>query len=146
MDSAAIAIAFFTALVLTGQMSPDGSSALQIAPMLAVLVAAGSAASWWIGLPLFTLNAYDIRGVTRTAAFAATCGVLSVGLDGLIVPSLSMPVHVNFALLLLVLCATWRIALRQVLLEIYRRGQTRMRFAIQQKNGSESVPPLILAA
>ena len=130
MDSAAIAVAFFTALILTGQMSPDGSSALQIAPMLAVLVAAGSAASWWIGLPLFTLNAYDIRGVTRTAAFAATCGVLSVGLNGLIAPSLSMPVHVNFALLLLVLCATWRIALRQVLLEIYRRGQTRMRVLI----------------
>ena len=74
MDSAAIAVAFFAALMLTGQMTPDLPSALQIAPMLAVVVAAGSVASWWIGLPLFTLNAYDISGITRTAAFAAICG------------------------------------------------------------------------
>ena len=37
MDSAAIAIAFFAALMLTGQMTPDLPSALQIAPMLAVI-------------------------------------------------------------------------------------------------------------
>ncbi|MBY6003768.1 polysaccharide biosynthesis protein [Salipiger bermudensis] len=130
MDAAAIGIAFFAALLLNAAVNHDLPSLYSFVPLTGALVAVGSAASWWVGLPLFTLNAYDIRGVTRTAGFAAICGVLGAGLNGYLAPALSMAVYVNFALLLLVLCATWRIVLRQLLIEIYRRGQTRMRVLI----------------
>lgn len=106
MDAAAIGLAFFAALLLNAAVNHDLPSLVSYAPLLGALVVAGSAASWCVGLPLFTLNAYDIRGVTRTAAFAAICGVLGAALNGYLAPALPMAIYVNFALLLLVACAT----------------------------------------
>ncbi|MCR8549017.1 polysaccharide biosynthesis protein [Salipiger sp. P9] len=130
MDAGMIGVAMFAALALNATVNPNLPLMMRLMPLVGALVVLGGVASWWLGLPRFKLNAYDTRGITRTAAFAAVCGVAGVALDGLLVPSLSMAVYFNFALLLLVLCASWRILLRYATTEIYRRGQNRMRVLI----------------
>ncbi|MBN9886263.1 nucleoside-diphosphate sugar epimerase/dehydratase [Salipiger abyssi] len=130
MDASMIGIAMMSALLLHAAVNTDLPQVMPLLPLMAVLVAAGGYASWKLGLPQIKLNAYETRGITRTAAFAAVCGLVALTLDGLLAPSLSTAVYFNFTLLLLVLCASWRILLRYVTLEIYRRGQTRMRVLI----------------
>ncbi|MGR3377695.1 polysaccharide biosynthesis protein [Salipiger abyssi] len=130
MDAGMIGIAMFSALALNAAVNPNLPLILTLLPLIGALVVVGGYASWKLGLPQIKLNAYDTRGITRTAAFAATCGIVGVALDGILAPPLSLAVYFNFTLLLLVICASWRILLRYVTFEIYRRGQNRMRVLI----------------
>ncbi|SDE58197.1 NDP-sugar epimerase, includes UDP-GlcNAc-inverting 4,6-dehydratase FlaA1 and capsular polysaccharide biosynthesis protein EpsC [Salipiger thiooxidans] len=130
MDAGVIAIAMISAMALNAAVNPDLPGTDQLIPMILGLVVTGSALSWWFGLPRFTLNAYDTRGIVRTAGFALVCGGFGGLFNGMIVPPLSLAVYFNFSLLLLVLAASWRILLRYATIEVYRRGMNRMRVLI----------------
>lgn len=129
-DAGMIAVAMITALMLNAATHADHPEAIRLSLLVLSLVVLGGVASWRLGLPKFTLNAYDARGITRTAAFAALCGLGGVALNGMVVPPLSHAIYFNFSLLLLVLCVSWRFLLRYLTLEIYRRGMNRMRVLI----------------
>ncbi|WP_417718456.1 polysaccharide biosynthesis protein [Salipiger sp.] len=130
MDAGMIGVAMFSALILNATVRADLPMLINLLPLIGALVALGGLTSWKLGLPRIKLNAYETRGITRTAWFAVIIGVAGILLDAMIAPPLPGAVYFIFTMLLLVLCASWRIGLRYVTMQIYRRGQHRMRVLI----------------
>ncbi|SNS18903.1 nucleoside-diphosphate sugar epimerase/dehydratase [Antarctobacter heliothermus] len=130
MDAAVIPLAMIAALALSTTGTPDHPAFSDILPMLILLTGAAVAAGWWLGLTRITLNAYEMRGVIRTATYAAILGVMGLALNAAMRTGLPLGSFVIFTLLLLVASASWRIVLRQVTLNIYRHGKDRMRVLI----------------
>ncbi|EIE51817.1 nucleotide sugar epimerase [Salipiger aestuarii] len=129
-DMAMVGVALVSALALNAAVNPDLPGLWQLVPLIAATTLVGAAASWYFGLPKFTLNAYDTRGITRTAGFAAVCAIAAVALNRVLSPALALPLFFNFALILVVLGTSWRLIARYLTLEIYRRGLNRMRVLI----------------
>jgi FlaA1/EpsC-like NDP-sugar epimerase len=130
MDAAVLPIAMFAALVLAAN-SPSGFETFQSTlPIVYVLSGLGVGLGWWLGLTRITLNAYEMRGIIRTGAYATLLGAIGVVLNALLGLALPTGVFVIFSLLVLVMSATWRIALRQITLNIYRHGKARVRVLI----------------
>ncbi|MCC1494259.1 nucleoside-diphosphate sugar epimerase/dehydratase [Cognatishimia sp. F0-27] len=129
-DVVMIAVALYLALVLSASTSADPATLLSAAPLFAGLMVGGAGLGWWLGLPHMKLNAYEMRGILRTATFATGLGLTGVILGSAFGSSLSFAVFFNFTLLLMVFGAAWRIGLRHLTMMIYRRGQNRMRVMI----------------
>lgn len=129
-DMAMVIVSLAAALALNAAVNPYLPSLWQLIPLIATTTLVGAGASWYFGLPKFTLNAYDTRAITRTAGFAAVCAVAAVALNRVLSPALSLPLFFNFALILVVLGTSWRILARYLTLIIYRRGLNRMRVLI----------------
>ncbi|MBU2963749.1 polysaccharide biosynthesis protein [Citreicella sp. C3M06] len=129
-DIAMVVLSMVSALLLNAAVNPDHPPLEQLIPLIAATGLAGAGASWYFGLPKFTLNAYDTRGITRTAGFAAISAVVAVLINKTMTPQLSLPLFFNFGLILVVLGASWRILARYLTLEIYKRGLNRMRVLI----------------
>lgn len=130
IDAAMIGVSILAAIFLGSQMPLTASTIESEGWLILALMTGGAGLSWWFGLPRIKLNAYEMRGVIRTAAFACTLGALG-SLAVLVMPSQVPPrVFFIFSLMVLLLSATWRIVLRQVTIQIYRRGNPRMRVLI----------------
>ena len=126
MDGATIAIA----LLCAWQVMPQHTGPAELHAIGAVAVFAGLAMGLGLGLYRLTLNAYETRGLTRTALSAAAAGLAALGMDRYLGAGLPLQGYVTFALLVMVLATGWRVALRHVTLAIYRRGQKRMRIIV----------------
>lgn len=130
IDAAMIGVSILAAIFLGSQMPLTASTIESEGWLILALMIGGAGLSWWFGVPRIKLNAYEMRGVIRTAAFACTLGALG-SLAVLVMPSQVPPrVFFIFSLMVLLLSATWRIVLRQVTIQIYRRGNPRMRVLI----------------
>lgn len=129
-DVAMVALAMFSALLLNATVRADLSMAKALLPLVVALMAVGGVISWRLGLPRIKLAAYETRGITRTAFFAALTGIAGFVLDALIAPPLPPAVYFIFTTLLLVFCATWRILALHATIQIYRKGALRMRVLI----------------
>lgn len=129
-DAVVVPVALTTAVVLTrgGTPWPDDLSLFARHAVLLTLFAIGLGR--WLGITRLRLNAYDVRGIARTAIYAAVLGgagaVISWALGRL------QPVgeHVMFALLLLVMSVSWRVALRHVTQQIYLNAEDSLRVLI----------------
>ncbi|MFZ7092466.1 polysaccharide biosynthesis protein [Primorskyibacter sp. 2E233] len=130
IDAVIIPIAFFLAISLEASVRADWPTFNAQVPLVAGLVVAGTAISWWLGLPRIKLAAYETRGIIRTGAFAGMLGVTGIAMNATMGSSLPVGVFLIFSLVLLVLAVTWRMALLQVTIDIYRHGKTRMRVLI----------------
>ncbi|WP_417209292.1 polysaccharide biosynthesis protein [Antarctobacter sp.] len=130
MDATVVPLTMIAALALLAPGTTDRTALLAILPMVILLTGTAVGAGWWLGLTRITLNAYEMRGVIRTATYAALLGVLGLALNMVMGIGLPVGAFVIFALLLLVVSASWRIILRQVTLNIYRHGKDRMRVLI----------------
>lgn len=130
MDSLVVPLAMFAALVLSTSGTSDQLTLSALLPMVILLTGTGVAAGWSLSLTRITLNAYEMRGVIRTATYAGILGVLGFGLNTVMRTGLPVGAFVIFALLVLVMSASWRIILRQVTLNIYRHGKDRVRVLI----------------
>lgn len=130
MDALMIAVAFVFALLLESSVTVSSQTLVALWPMMVAVIACGTALSWWLGLPRIKLNAYEMRGIIRTAAFAASLGFASSLANFIVGTGLPNAVFFIFSLVLLVACASWRIILRQITIQVYRRGEHRMRVLI----------------
>lgn len=130
MDAIVVPLALLCALVLAAAAEANIATLTSVVPMLVVLTAMAVFLGWWLGLTRMTLNAYEMRGVTRTGTYAAALGLLALGLNTVLGLDLSTGVFVVFTLLMLVMSAAWRILLRQITLQIYRHGKNRKRVLI----------------
>lgn len=130
MDAAVIPLAMIAALSLSTTGTENAPSLADMLPMMILLAGAGVASGWWLGLTRITLNAYEMRGVIRTATYAGILSVLGLALNTAMKTGLPVGTFVIFALLLLVVSASWRIVLRQITLNIYRHGKDRVRVLI----------------
>jgi len=84
-----------------------------------------------LGLHKIRLNAYEMQGVIDTAFVAMM--IVATGLVGsLFVPGATTPafVYVVTGMLFLILSVTARLLIRQILIQIYLRGNVRMRIVI----------------
>jgi FlaA1/EpsC-like NDP-sugar epimerase len=130
MDAGVIACAFVIAIALEASVRLDTETLFAERWLILGLVVGGAGLSWWFGLPRIKLNAYEMRGVIRTAAFAASLGFGGSVASVLLASAMPPGVLFIFSLLTLVLCTTWRIVLRQLTIQVYRRGKNRMRVLI----------------
>ena len=126
-DAIMVSVAMAAAILLNSSIALRPSLMVELGALVAVMTVAGLGYSVYLGLPRIKLNAYEMRGIIRTAIFSAAIGITGAALNGLISPRLPVEVFVIFSLFYLVAGAAWRILLRQFLLQIYRRGQSRMR-------------------
>lgn len=130
MDAAVLPLAMVAALVLAANSTADIATLQDALPLIFALNGIAVGLGWWLGLTRITLNAYEMRGIIRTGAYAALLGVSAIVVNSLLGLALPNAVFVIFTLMLLVLSATWRIALRQITLQIYRHGKDRVRVLI----------------
>ncbi len=129
-DTLMIPLALCLAVVLESSITADGATLRGLLPLFAAMTAGGALFCWYLGLPQIKLNAYETRGIVRTAAFATGLGIMGLLVDRASANMLPQGVFFIFILLLLVMCASWRIVLRQVTLGVYRRGERRMRVLV----------------
>ncbi|GGF61513.1 NDP-sugar epimerase, includes UDP-GlcNAc-inverting 4,6-dehydratase FlaA1 and capsular polysaccharide biosynthesis protein EpsC [Mameliella alba] len=130
MDAIVVPLAMFAALVLAATVTPDSTTVSALLPLVLILNVTAVGLGWWLGLTRITLNAYEMRGVIRTATYAGLLAALGLALNAAMGTGLPLGAFVIFGLLLLVMSATWRIALRQFTLHVYRHGKDRMRVLI----------------
>ncbi|NDV99106.1 nucleoside-diphosphate sugar epimerase/dehydratase [Salipiger sp. PrR002] len=130
LDMLMVGIAMAAALLLNATVRSDLPDATQLVPLVALMIVAGGAISWRLQLPRIKLNAFETRGITRTALFSVLTGIAAVVLDAAFGTPIKAAVYLNLVLLLMVLSATWRIALRHVTIGLYRRSNRRMRVLI----------------
>lgn len=130
MDALMIAVSFVLALLLESSVTVTSQTLTSLWPLMVAVIAFGTALSWWLGLPRIKLNAYEMRGIIRTAAFAASLGFAASLTNFVFGAGLPNAVFFIFSLVLLVACAAWRIVLRQITIQVYRRGEQRMRVLI----------------
>ncbi len=136
VDLALIPLAFVIALALqlTGTVSDNvGSPWLalsQSGPVIGLLMVLGGALSVALGIPKIQLKAYDMSGVGRTGAFAASLVLAALALGSAATLSLTPGTYIVFGLVFFVLSATCRMVLLQFLWAIYRADQPRRRVLI----------------
>ena len=130
MDVAVVFAMMAMAMMLNASTTVTTESLLATLPLMASMAFVGALFSIYIGIPHIKLNAYETRGISRTAAHAAVTAFTGFALNGVIAPTVPIAVLVIFASLFLVACAAWRVVLRQYVVSLYRRGQSRMRVLI----------------
>ncbi len=131
IDALMVPLALLLAMLLTPPefVLPASDLAGQSKLMLLLtLLAIGL--GWWFGLTRLKLNAYDIRWMTRTAAYALVLGAAALFLAPVLGGDLPAGAHVLFTLLLLVMSVAWRLALRHVTQQIYLQGEDSLRVLI----------------
>ena len=122
--------ALMLSLALNGQVRLVPSVVLDAAPVAGAMLLVGAGLSIIMGLPKIKLNAYETRGIVLTALFAILVGASGAAIDLVAGRPVPVEVFVIFSFLYLVFCATWRILLRQWLLDIYRRGHQHIRLLV----------------
>ncbi|MDJ0821133.1 MAG: nucleoside-diphosphate sugar epimerase/dehydratase [Paracoccaceae bacterium] len=130
LDLLMVPVAMLTTLAVATNVTADAETLIRLIPMMLTASISAIGISWALGLPRITLNAYETRGIVRTAAFAAALGFVTVCLNEAMRTGLPFGVMFIFTLVLLVACASWRIVLRYITTQIYRYGQKRMRVLI----------------
>ena len=131
LDVLMIPLALFAALLLNSSTSPRLALMAELMPLIGAMALIGTAFSFYLSIPHIKLNAYETRGIIRTALQAVALGIIGAVLNGLFTPRIPGEVFFIFAMFYLVASATWRIGLRQFLLAyVYRHGQRRMRVLI----------------
>ncbi len=130
LDVAAVFVTMAAAMMLNASTEVTPAALLSAMPLMVSMAFVGALFSIYIGIPHIKLNAYETRGIARTAAHAAVTAFTGLVLNGAVAPAVPIAVIVIFASLYLVVCASWRVLLRQYVLSLYRRGQNRMRVLI----------------
>ena len=132
LDLAWIVVAFGTALTIEATGGLSLSAIASMSWYLAILVPAGIIAIKLFGLDQIKLHAFSFGDAVDTASLAVFLGGLGFLCNYLPVSQSMAPLSTFFvfALLFLVLSVGARIALRNIVMEIFRRGHNRKRVMI----------------
>lgn len=118
------------ALVLAIGLGGSPGSFEDLAWLSVLLSGIAACASMATGLPRIKLNAYESRGIFRTAVFATATGLGGVLISRVSGDPVAPRVFVAFVMAYLILAVSWRMILRHVLIAIYRKGQDRLRVIV----------------
>ncbi len=124
LDSAMAAVSLITANWLIA------SELVLFSPLMVMLVVLAGFISTALGLPRIKLNSYELQGIVRTAAFAASLGAIGFLLNIPLLEISSNGVFVVFTMILLIATVAMRLAMRALLIRIYRRGGSRTRILV----------------
>ncbi|MCT4554866.1 MAG: polysaccharide biosynthesis protein [Pelagimonas sp.] len=130
IDAVALPVALTLAVALEASVKADLTTLRGLLPLMGAMVAIGTGLGWWLGLPRTTLNAYETRGIGPTAMLAILMSGIGYALNSMMQAGLPFGVFAIFGLVFLVASASWRMALRQATIQVYRRGKRRMRVLI----------------
>ncbi len=130
IDAAMAPLALILAMLLTASVRGEPAELSHLLPLTVALASVAGGLTWWLGLPRVKLNAYEMRSAVRTATFALLVTGACIALDTVMGPGLAAGTHIMSGMLLLFLAVSWRLGLLHLTLEVYRRGQTRLRVMI----------------
>lgn len=130
LDALVLALSLILAIALEASVQLSADLLWSMGPVYLAILLVGGGVGWWLGLPQTKLNAYEMRSAIRTAAFAATSALVGLLASRALGSGVGANVFMIFALLVIVLAASWRVLLRQATLEIYRSGEARLRVLI----------------
>ena len=130
LDAGTVLFAFYASLHLLAPGGLTSAEAVDLLPWALTLTLAGVAVSYLLGLPGMSLNAYDARGLSRSAALAGILGAggyMAQGLAGLALPPAA---YLVFLLTAAFVGVGARVIVRHITLWIYRSNQSRLRVLI----------------
>lgn len=130
IDLVGVCLTFLTAKMLFGPAPGLEGAMRDSLPYLAVMIPIAALMSVYYGLHRVKLNAYELRGAVETAGLAFVVGVSGLILDVILGGALGGAVFFAFATTFLVFSVAARLLLRQFVLAIYARGQTRKKVLI----------------
>jgi len=129
LDMLWVISAFFIALKLVGR-APAGFGLGGSLIYLSVLVPVGVSLTVLMGLDRIKLNAYEMRAAKLSAIVASVTALCGVGVSMAWSGGLPEEVLAVFFMVLMLLLATSRVVMREVVLAIYRNGGNRKRVLI----------------
>jgi len=130
IDVLVIPLALYGALVMQMNTAWPALAVQEIGLFLPYLMLSGAALSWFLGTPQIRLNAYEIRAVGRTAAYATYLMLAAAILARIAALEFGMGLWAVFGLLVFLLSVASRVLMLQLVLAIYRRNQPRLRVLI----------------
>lgn len=126
LDITMVPLAVLLAVALNGA-PPEGARFFWLTLAISAIAALAATLT---GLPRIKLNAYESRGIVRTALFAALTGLGGLAVNHLMLQPLLPRTFVTVTMAYLILSVSWRVLLRQILIAIYRRGHDRLRVIV----------------
>ncbi len=127
VDAFLIPIALAASVLLNAAIKADWHLATTILPLSLVLIVFAVALSHSLGLTRIKLNAFEVQGIARTAIYATAIGGLAAILNPLFGYPVNMETILIFTMVLMIAGVATRLLLRQILVQIYRRGKNRAR-------------------
>lgn len=122
VDLALVPLALLVALTVQGHSSGVIGRLVGIWPVVGFLMLIAAALSRTLGIPNTKLNAYDMSGVGKTAAFAFFMTLAAYALGELAGLTYGAGVYVVFGLVFFLLSSASRVGMLHLLLMLYRRG------------------------
>ena len=129
VDVILIPAALLGALALQGSTGA-GATILGHWLALSLLMAIGGLLSSVLGLPQVQLKSYESHAIALTGVHAVLLGLTAAVLDDMAGLATPLANFINFALVYFLLAVAARMAMLQILLGIYRRGQDQSRVLI----------------
>ena len=127
VDACLVPVALVVSVLLNAAMKADWHLAMALFPLSVVLIGIAMASSHYLGLTRIKLNAFEVQGIARTAIYATIIGCTAAILN----PFLGYPINTEtiliFTMVLMITGVSTRLLLRQVLIQIYRKGTDRTR-------------------
>lgn len=130
IDLALVPVAMLFCFLIQSMNAPMAETLADTLPILPWLLVAAGGLSWWLGLPMVQLNAYESHAIGLTGALATVLAVMFALLTRIFGPALPAGTFVMFGVGYFLIAAGMRALLLQVVTAIYRRGLPRCRVLI----------------
>ncbi len=130
VDLFLIPVAILAAFSLQMNELPPLNALLRYWPAIPLLMLIGGLLSVVMGIHKIQLKAFENRAIGMTAVHALTMGLATAVLDDIADYGTPVATFITFTLVYFLLVCATRVALLQLLLWIYRRGQVQVRVLI----------------
>ncbi len=130
IDATIVPVALYAAVLLNAEVIADWRLFLATLPLCAVLTGIAVVSSHFLGLTRIKLNAYEFQGIAKTAIHASILGTVAALLNTMTGHPVNTEIILIFTMLIVIMGVSARLLLRQILIQIYRRGTDRIRVLI----------------
>ena len=130
IDLALVPVAMLFSFLVQSLAAPAIDTLAGTLPVLPWLLVTAGGLSWWLGLPLVQLNAYESHAIGLTAALAAVLALVFALLSQIFGPALPAGTFVMFGVGYFLIAVGMRALLLRLVTAIYRRAQPRCRVLI----------------
>jgi len=130
IDGLMVPVALILSLLLNAPTQFSWQTLVSIVPLTIIMIGIGALSSHLLGLTRIKLNAYEYQGIVRTSYYAAILGVSGICLNYVFGQTVNTATFFIFTMALMIMSVSGRVALRQFLIHIYRKGSDRMRVLV----------------
>jgi FlaA1/EpsC-like NDP-sugar epimerase len=130
IDLALVPVAMLFSFLIQSMNAPVADIMAGTLPILPWLLIAAGGLSWWLGLPMVQLNAYESHAIGLTGALATVLALVFALLIRIFGPALPAGTFVMFGVGYFLIAAGMRALLLRAVTALYRRAQPRCRVLI----------------